>query len=161
VLTINLGYIHDKAFINVYLGRLKIFGKTFDVSKKITKPKPEFKDIIKAFKNIEDKIKLKIADIRDILERVRGDIDIKSYSVLVDVGVGNSALTGIATGTIYATIGLVKAIIGNIFDVGNPNIIVTPRYDKKIFDISAGIVIKARLCKVHKTAKFLADKFNL
>ncbi|WP_461246246.1 DUF2953 domain-containing protein [Treponema sp. R6D11] len=146
----NAIYYGDTAKIIVYIYNKKIFSKEFPIAKKVEENKESILNKIKTIKNFFEDNHENI----QILSRLAGrTIKVKTYGIMIDIGVGSSVFTGLATGGIHAILSIINHIVDRYIDVEEaPTIRVTPYNTEKKLDICANIIVK---CKVNKLVKLM------
>jgi len=144
---VNIGIIEKKLYLAVYFYRLKIFA----IEKKITpkkwpkKEKPEFDSLMSEFKKWTKRFNDSKKDLAELLKLAQKKIRIQAYSVIMDIGLGNAAATGIICGAASAFISLITSFIGHYIDIEeHTQTIVNPKSDK-VFDISGNIIVNFKI----------------
>jgi len=151
---LNIGYFEKKMYLAIYFYDLKIFSmhRSIDKKEKEEQGKIEFQALMDNFKKWTKVFKENKEDIGVILKLASKKIRIQTYSIIMDIGVGNAATTGIICGAASAFIGLITAFIGNYIDIDErTSTIVNPKSDK-VFDISGNIIINFRIIELLELA---------
>lgn len=150
---INIGYLGDnRLYFGLYLYRLKIFTFQKNISDFET-PDAEvnYESTMGRIKFFGNKFQENKNVINDILNLLNKNVEVQNFSIFVDIGVGNAALTGIVCGAAYALLGLVRGFITSIIAVQETcELLVTPRHNKFVFDISGNVVIDFRVVNLFK-----------
>jgi len=160
---INAGYLEKKLYLAVYFYRLKIFAMHKAVGATRGHPqsdheKPEFDGLMDNFKYWTKWFKENKKKLGELLTLAQKKVRIQTYSVIMDIGVGNAAMTGIVCGAASTFISLITAFIGNYIEIEeHTSTIINPKSDK-IFDLSGNIIINFKvvgLVQVYWKAKKL------
>ena len=144
---INIGYLEKKQYLAIYFYRLKIFAMHKEIKQKKQKEdeKPEFDGLMDNFKYWTKWFKDNKEKLGELLTLAQKKVRIQTYSVIMDIGVGNAAMTGIVCGAASAFISLIAAFVGNYIDIEeHTSTIVNPKSDK-IFDLSGNIIINFKV----------------
>jgi hypothetical protein len=150
--TVNVGYFDKKMYFAAYIYKIKVFAFHKKISKKTKAKKTmEYTHVMEFINKTTKEFKSKKAMFDESLRLINRKIRVKSYSVFIDVGVGNPALTGIACGAASALLGLIGGFIGNILTIEEKcEMVVHPQHNKIMFDIGGNVVIKFRVVKLLK-----------
>jgi len=146
---INVGVIEKKLYLAVYFYRLKIFSMNkklkFKDKEKKERPKIEFDSLMSEFKKWTGWFNSSKKELASLLKLAQKKIRIQTYSIIMDIGVGNAATTGIICGAASAFISLITSFIGHYIDIEeHTQIIVNPKSDK-VFDISGNIIVNFKI----------------
>jgi hypothetical protein len=107
--------------------------------------KIEFNNLIDKFKFWTKWFKANKKKLGELLTLAQKKVRIQTYSVIMDIGVGNAAMTGIVCGAASAFISLVAAFIGNFFEIEEyTSTIVNPKSDK-VLDIAGNVIINFKV----------------
>ena len=144
---INAGYLEKKLYLAVYFYRLKVFATHREIKHKNKEvhEKYEFDGAMDSFKVWTKWFKENKKELGELLKLAQKKVRIQTYSVIMDIGVGNAAATGIVCGAASAFIGLIAGFIGSYIDIEeHTSTIVNPKSDK-VFDISGNIIINFKI----------------
>ncbi|MCL2740184.1 MAG: DUF2953 domain-containing protein [Oscillospiraceae bacterium] len=145
---INIGYLEKKRYLAVYFYRLKIFAShKAVVGARLGEPdkKLEADQIINQFKFWTKWFKENKSKLAELFKFAQKKVRIQTYSIILDIGVGNAATTGIVCGAASTFISLITAFIGNFFEIEeHTSTIVNPKSDK-MFDLNGNIIINFKI----------------
>ncbi len=98
-------------------------------------------EIIDEYREKYDEIS---AVLRDVLGGMRHKIEISRLKLVLDVGTGNPAHTGMVYAVVWGLVGTVYPILTNYFIIDFPQIEVTPDFYEKRLDFGFRSIIKVK-----------------
>jgi hypothetical protein len=158
----NIAYLNNEILVDYYLLNIRIYKYKHSLKKNIkTDKNKSFNEIMEKIKKLHELFNKKSGNIKEILELAKNKIKLNAYSVVVDIGAGNAALTGVLIGSLNGVLGLIFSFIGNILTTKQkPEILVNPFYNKFIFDISGSVVLEFNIFNIIRLYR-QADKKGL
>jgi len=152
----NAIYYGDSVKVIIYVYKLKILSKKFSIKKDAKKEILEDNDesVFKKIAKIKKYLEEHHEDFKIIARLANRTVTVKTYNVLMDVGVGNSVFTGIAVGGINAIFTAIRAIIDEHITVEeNPTVKISPAKGEKKLDITGNVIVKYKISKLVKLAR--------
>lgn len=152
--TLNVGYLEKKLYIAVYIFKIKVFSSHKEPKEKGDRKdedKKDYKERLEEISRWKDIFESKKSKIKRLLDMARERIDVKTYSIFFDIGVGNAMATGLACGAASAFLGMLQKFIDDILEIyNNSHVRVTPVYNKYLFDIGCNVVINFKVVRLLK-----------
>ena len=144
-------YNEKKFILEIYLYKLRLFGKKNKTSKK-TKTDEEQSSVQKlsiekinfyldVFKQISD-------DVKKVFKFFKRKIKASKFLLNITFGLPDAAETGIATGIFWAFIGFIYPLVDTVFDVKNPEISVNPKFNCEYFNVEYKGIYKLRIIHI-------------
>ena len=151
----NLIYYGDNIKLIIYIYKLKVFSKKIPIKKdKKEEKEKDNESIFKKIANIKEYLEKHHEDFQIIARLANRTITVKTYNVLMDVGVGNSVFTGIAVGGINAIFTGIRAIIDEHITVEEaPTVKISPAKGEKKLDITGNVIVKYKIFKLVKLGR--------
>lgn len=122
------------------------------------KKKPQKKDDSDDYtiKNIHRILEL----IARITDKIGKHFSIVSFNLDMTLGLSNAAQTGIMTGVLYAALYSLMGLIDRLFNGVLPNIVVTPNFDKKVFEVKFEGIIDAKVVHIISILIYSFRQYN-
>jgi len=151
----NAIYYGDSVKVIIYIYKLKVFSKKFPIKKKEKLEEPDDNEgIFKKIAKIKEYIEKHHEDFKIIARLANRTIKVRTYNVLMDVGVGNSVFTGIAVGGINAIFTGIRAIIDEHITVEEtPTVKISPAKGEKKLDITGNVIVEYKIFKLVRLAR--------